>query len=65
MSMGSSPVADKERIAPEPLVEGDAHGAQARPCGPGGRPSLAAMVSATSASVARAPIGPGFAPRER
>src|SRR3984957_11820210 len=36
--------------------------AQARPCVPRGRPSLAAIVSATSARLDRAPIGPGGAP---
>jgi hypothetical protein len=41
---------------------GEGQAAQARPWAPRGRPSLAAIVSATSARLARAPIGPAAAP---
>src|SRR5580693_8825176 len=43
-------------------VLGTVHAAQPRPCLPRGRPSLAAIVSATSARLKRAPIGPAGAP---
>ena len=55
-------VGDGERVPCEPLVEREAHADHACPCGPLGRPSLAATVSAMSASDDRAPIGPAGAP---
>jgi hypothetical protein len=48
--------------AAAPSVDGEGQAAQARPWAPRGRPSFWAIVSATSARLARAPIGPGRAP---
>src|SRR5580704_13756639 len=59
---GKRPVANDKRVAREPIVESERHCVQARPWGPRGRPSLTAIVSPTSAKLARAPIGPGRAP---
>src|ERR1700722_10910619 len=55
-------VANDKRVAPEPIVKLETHEAHARPWAPRGRLSLTAIVSATSAKLARAPIGPGRAP---
>ena len=55
-------VADDKRVAREPIVQLETHEAHARPWAPRGRLSLTAIVSATSAKLARAPIGPGRAP---
>jgi hypothetical protein len=54
------PYTHKRAVAPS--VDGEGQAAQARPCVPHGRPSLTAIVSAMSARLARAPIGPGGTP---
>jgi hypothetical protein len=55
----------KPRCTPKraaaPSVDGEAQAAQARPWAPRGKPSLTAIVSATSARLVRAPIGPAGA----
>jgi hypothetical protein len=51
-----------KRIARDSIVESERHCVQARPWGPRGRPRLLAIVSPTSARLARAPIEPGEAP---
>ena len=55
-------IGDEIRILRQALVEAKTHAAQAFPCRPFGRPSLAANVSPMSARLMRPPIGPAGAP---